>query len=143
MTPEEMSALHARCFPDRPWSAPEIADLLQSATVQSFVSPQADGLLLTRVFPPEAEILTLAVEPEARGRGVAFGLVGQWIADMAHRRVTDLHLEVAADNVAALALYRRHMFRVSGRRPRYYLRCGAAPVDAVLMHRALTGCANR
>ena len=138
MTPEQMASLHARCFPDRPWSAREIDDLMRSATVRSLVSPGEDGFLLARVLAPEAEILTLAVAPEARRRGVGSSLLGRWIAEMEGLSVTDLHLEVAADNASALALYDRHRFVAAGRRPRYYSRPGAQPVDAVLMHRAVT-----
>jgi ribosomal-protein-alanine N-acetyltransferase len=132
-----MAALHAHGFPDRPWSAEEIEDLLRADTVQSFESPCERGWLLTRVLPPEAEILTLAVDPQARRQGVAADLLARWIATMAQQNVTDLHLEVAADNVAALALYERCRFVPSGRRPRYYTRPDGAPVDAMLMHRAL------
>lgn len=137
MTSEEMARLHAQSFPARPWSAREIDDLCRADTVQSFVSPGDDGLLLVRVLPPESEILTLAVATAARRRGIGWRLLADWIDDMGSRAVTDLYLEVAADNVAALALYDRHRFRPAGRRPGYYSRPGAAPVDAVLMHRAV------
>lgn len=138
MTVDEMAALHARCFPDKPWSAQEIEDMLHSGSVLSFISPDEDGLLLTRVLSPEAEILTLAVDPGARRRGVGFDLVSKWIEIMSRLDVTDLYLEVAADNVPALGLYERHRFLPSGRRRGYYARPGCAPVDAVLMHRAVT-----
>ena len=138
MTPERMAALHARCFPDRPWSAAEFTDLLQSGSVMSFTATDETGFLLSRVLPPEAEILTLAVAPEARRRGVGSRLVAEWAGVMKGRQVSDLYLEVAADNQAAIGLYGRHGFGPAGRRSRYYARPGAEPVDAVIMHRALT-----
>ena len=68
----------------------------------------------------EAELLRVAVEPEARRRGVGRLLVEAGLAHLGRRGVTRCHLEVRPDNEAALALYRRLGFQVTGRRPGYY-----------------------
>jgi ribosomal-protein-alanine N-acetyltransferase len=46
-------------------------------------------------------------------------------------------LEVAADNGAALRLYRRTNFTQAGRRKGYYARPGGEKVDALVLARAL------
>jgi ribosomal-protein-alanine N-acetyltransferase len=48
-----------------------------------------------------------------------------------------MHLEVAADNAPALALYQRAGFETVGRRRGYYARIEGPAQDAVLMRRAL------
>lgn len=63
--PPELAALHARCFTSpRPWLAREFAALLGHASIFLCHAPQ--GFLLGRVVVDEAELLTLAVTPEAR-----------------------------------------------------------------------------
>jgi ribosomal-protein-alanine N-acetyltransferase len=44
-----------------------------------------------------------------------------------------IFLEVAEDNEAALALYRKLGFVELGRRKRYYERAGSEPVDALTL----------
>lgn len=87
------------------------------------------------VVVPEADVQTVAVAREAQGRGVG-GLLVEAMADEARvRGASVLHLEVRADNVAALALYAGHGFVADGRRRDYYGRGR----DAVLMSRRLAG----
>lgn len=131
-----MAALHARCFPDRPWSAREIEDLLATGTVSSFASPDGMAFLLVRILPPEAEILSLAVHPEERRRGLGSQLVRDFIRAAGDLRVTEMFLEVAADNLPARALYARHRFREIGRRRDYYTRADGTAADALLMRRS-------
>ena len=61
-----------------------------------------------------ADLLALAVVPAARRRGVATGLLRHVIEATAHAHEAHaadaIRLTVAADNLAAQALYRRHGF---------------------------------
>lgn len=113
----ELAALHATAF-DAPWSAAEFAQLLDGPGVFSVAEP--DGFILIRVVADEAEILTLAVRPEARGVGLGGRLVGQGAVRAAQAGARRLFLEVAEDNVAARALYARAGFSLIGRRKGYY-----------------------
>ena len=75
MTPATLAALHARCFQTpRPWSEAEFETLLADPLVFLLVEGDA-GLLLGRAVAGEAELLTIAVAPESRGRGLRAGLV--------------------------------------------------------------------
>jgi [ribosomal protein S18]-alanine N-acetyltransferase len=132
---QALAAIHAEAF-DAPWPAEAFAALLAQPGVMLEATP--DGFVLMQAAADEAEILTLAVRPAARRKGVATALV-----EMAARRAElagagRLFLEVAEDNVAARALYARLGFEPAGRRPRYYARPEGPAVDALLLARNLS-----
>lgn len=134
-----LAAVHASAFP-APWSAEEIRRLGEDrggfALVVEGEDGAAVGFILCRAIAGEAEILTLAVRPSARRRGVAAALV-QAAAALAAETAEALLLEVAADNAGAIALYEGAGFSRVGRRAGYYARAGGAAMDALVMRRAL------
>ncbi|TRW95465.1 GNAT family N-acetyltransferase [Paracoccus sp. M683] len=133
MTPDALAALHGRCFTQpRPWTATELAGLLDSP--HSFLLTRApDAMLLGRAIAGEAELLTLAVAPEARRQGLASALLAEFAAASRAREAETAFLEVASDNAAALALYRRHGWAGAGLRRDYY----APGIDALVLRLAL------
>jgi ribosomal-protein-alanine N-acetyltransferase len=137
MTPDALAALHALAFIDapRPWSATEFAALLPDPAVVFAAEP--DGFALGRLAGPEVEVLTLAVHPEARRRGLASRLLQRLETEAAARGAEDCFLEVAATNTAARALYAKQGYIVVGRRPSYYRHAPAAPVDALVLRKPL------
>jgi ribosomal-protein-alanine N-acetyltransferase len=76
----------------------------------------------------EAHIMTLAVHPERRRRGIARTLVEAALAALVSGSVRLIHLEVRPSNLAARALYRSLGFVKTGVRPGYY-----GDEDALLM----------
>lgn len=76
--------------------------------------------LLFRKGTRVARLYSLAVEPEARGKGVAPALIDA-ASRAARRRGSDrLRLEVRASNAKALSLYQRSGFTFLERSPGYY-----------------------
>lgn len=131
--PAAMAVLHARCFPDmRGWRTEEFAALLAESGVIAATAPS--GFALARVAADEAELLTIAVDPDRRGAGQGGALLAEVLAGAAARGAARVFLEVAADNHAALSLYDRAGFTTCGRRRGYYRRPGGA-VDALIMAR--------
>ncbi len=128
---DALATLHATSFA-QPWDAAAFAVLLSQPGVAAWLSDQ-DGFILVRAVAEEAEILTLAVQPGQRRKGIAAALLQHAAATLQQAGGKKLYLEVAADNAGALALYGRHGFIVTGRRVRYY----AHGADAVTMTRAL------
>lgn len=57
-----------------------------------------------------AELLSVAVDPAARGRGVGGALVAAFVAELGRRGVGSGHVVVAADNASAISLYERGGF---------------------------------
>ena len=99
---------------------------------------RAQGFALGRVIGAEAELISLAVAPEARRAGLGRALLGAFATAAHARGATRAFLEVAADNKAALALYAAAGWRESGRRKGYYRRPDGARVDALLFETRLT-----
>lgn len=129
-----LAPLHASAF-DRPWSAAEIETLAHGPGVVVLLAQDgagADlGFVVARRVADEAEILTLAVHPQARRHGVARALVEA----AAGLGAASLFLEVADDNTAARALYAAAGFAEVGRRGGYYARTDGRAVDALVLRR--------
>jgi ribosomal-protein-alanine N-acetyltransferase len=86
-----------------------------------------------RTIADEAELLTIAVRPGLRRRGLGARLLGAALDLTARRGAVSMFLEVAATNQPALALYQRAGFRLVGRRTGYYV--GATACDDALILR--------
>lgn len=132
-----LAQLHARAFA-KPWSAAEIAKLMANGAVFAVLSrdPEPDGFAMAWAAAGDAELLTLAVIPEARRRGVGAALVDAVSATALARGAASMHLEVAEDNAAARALYAKLGYEEAGRRQAYYAGEGGF-VDAIVMKRTL------
>ena len=136
MTPAELATLHARCFATpRPWGEAEFAELLASRF--SFLLTEPEGFLLGRVIAGEAELLTLAVAPEARRLGTGRTLVERFAIAATELSADTAFLEVSAENAAARALYAQAGWTESGLRRGYYRTPEGRHIDAVIMTRAL------
>jgi ribosomal-protein-alanine N-acetyltransferase len=133
-----LARAHASAF-DAPWPPEAFAALMATPGVFALaaVNHEPVGLILMRAIAGEAEVLTLAVEPGHRRRGVARGLLEAGLAQAALAGAEMCFLEVAADNAAALALYRSAGFEQAGLRGGYYHRPDGETVDALVLRRTL------
>nr|WP_281369189.1 GNAT family N-acetyltransferase [Microvirga mediterraneensis] len=91
------------------------------------------GFVLSRIVLDEAEIITVAVAPEARGKGHARPLLAHHLDALARRGVARVHLEVEEGNAPAIALYRRAGFQDVGRREGYYRKADGTKAAALTM----------
>jgi ribosomal-protein-alanine N-acetyltransferase len=115
-----MAAIHASAFPPRDaWGRDAFALQLELPGCFGLLDA-AGGAVLARVAADEAEILTLAVDPAARRRGVGRALLGAALAVAADSGATGCFLEVSAANAPARALYAGAGFRQAGVRRNYY-----------------------
>jgi ribosomal-protein-alanine N-acetyltransferase len=112
-----MAAVHGAAFPHDPWTEASFATLLAQPGVAGLIDPRG-GVLLIRTIVDEAEVLTLGVATRRQGIGRALMIAGMDQARAAGAVV--MHLEVAADNAAALGLYGSLGFTRTGRRKTYY-----------------------
>lgn len=133
-----LAALHAEAFPpaDR-WGQQAIALLLELPGHVTLLATRGEaplGFVMGRVAADQAEILTLAVRPEARQAGLGRALMQSLATEAARRGATELFLEVAETNHAARALYARLGATRAGRRRAYY----PDGTDALVLRLALT-----
>jgi ribosomal-protein-alanine N-acetyltransferase len=136
MTPEALAALHASSFTTpRPWRAAEFAILQASPGV--FVLGDAAGFVMGRVIAGEAELLTIAVAPEARRQGKGGALVAAFEAEARRRQASEAFLEVAASNGAARALYLAAGYAQVGARKAYYEEPDGTRCDALVLRKDL------
>ncbi|MFG1464905.1 GNAT family N-acetyltransferase [Xanthobacter sp. DSM 24535] len=134
---ESLAGIHAASF-HRGWGLDEFERLLSDRAVRGHVlcvGPKTPplGFILSHVVVPEAEILSLAVMPSARKKGLGALLLDHHLRRLVCEGVNISHLEVEEGNLAALRLYRTLGYVESGRRKGYY----AGGMDALVMRRAL------
>lgn len=136
-----LAALHAAAFSSA-WDEEALEAFIADAACVTLIArdaaTEALGFVLSRRAADEAEVLTLTVRPDRRRAGVGALLLDALMRDLEGQGVTLLFLEVADDNDAARALYRRFGFGEVGRRPGYY-HSGEdqARRDALLLKKAL------
>ncbi|HLL27249.1 MAG TPA: GNAT family N-acetyltransferase [Xanthobacteraceae bacterium] len=121
-----LAALHGRSFAHG-WSESEFERLLSDRAVIAHVARASGrgtpvGFLLSRCAADEAEILTVAVAPAARGQGIAGQLLARHLGRLAALGTARIFLEVKETNRPARRLYARAGFREVGRREGYYAR---------------------
>ncbi len=120
----EILAIERASF-NNPWSKESFTNELSgplSCTIiaKSSSDSLACGYCCYRVITPEAELLRIAVRPEERLDGVGRALLDEMFRLLRLQQVTTVYLEVSETNQAALALYKKSGFLVTGRRPGYY-----------------------
>jgi len=138
-SPALMTALvqvHQAGF-DRPWSPESLRRTLEGPARSWGAFAPDDGLaplgfLTCQWLDCEAEILTFAVAPSLRRKGVGAALVQTMLQSAKGEALGRIFLEVEETNHAACRLYQQAGFVSTGRRAGYY-----AGTDAVLMEYSL------
>ena len=118
MTPEGLAQTHAAAFGGKGWSETEFARYLDDPNV--FLHGTDLSFVVLRRAGPEAEILTFATDPDCQGNGLATRNLERAMRLLAQQGVQDIFLDVAVDNIPALALYARCGFTEFSRRHNYY-----------------------
>jgi tRNA threonylcarbamoyladenosine biosynthesis protein TsaB len=136
-----LAALHAEAFAGQSqelWTEQSLRELLAMPGALALLALQGEqpvGFILLRLAADEAEIITLAVQPQVRRQGVARRLLTVGLAKVTGRGAQQCFLEVADTNAAARALYASAGFAEVGRRPGYYRDAAGVLRDAILMRK--------
>ena len=130
--------IHKESFPIY-WKEQEISDMLLASGTQGFLAKMGNavGMVMTRAQFEQAEILTIAVMPNTRKQGIARALMVEAEKTLAAGGVKKIFLEVAENNEAATALYRKLGFTETSRRKGYYRQEDSSLVDALVMAKEL------
>jgi ribosomal-protein-alanine N-acetyltransferase len=114
-----IARIESQSFSD-PWPASAFQGYLGGCFLVAESPTGLLGYLVARVSADEGEILDVAVDPGARGRGVGRCLLASALADLEQRGVRHVYLEVRESNAVALRLYASMRFAPVGRRRGYY-----------------------
>lgn len=143
-TPGDLAAimrLERASFPTDAWSEAMMREELSSPHGWYVVDDEGGRIvgyagLRAVKNATDADIQTIALAEEVRGRGRGRTLLRALLDEASRRRVAHVFLEVRADNPVAHALYASEGFFEIGRKPRYYQ---PDDVDAVVMKLDLRG----
>jgi ribosomal-protein-alanine N-acetyltransferase len=124
-----LAKIHAQAF-DNPWSEASFLSLLKLPTTTGWANKY--GFLLVSDLGETIEILTLAILPQHRRKGIASSLIDEMCAWALEQKKKAIFLEVAQDNLVAKKLYQKKGFKPTGKRPAYYKK-GHLRVDAICM----------
>jgi ribosomal-protein-alanine N-acetyltransferase len=130
-----IAALHAASF-RRGWEEDEVYALLAEQAVvghRARVRRTLVGFIMSRAAADEAEILSVAIAPAWRGRGLSRPLLDFHLRALAGLGVRVTFLEVDEHNAPALRLYEGAGFRPVGQRRGYY----AGSASALILRRDL------
>lgn len=87
------------------------------------------GYIVVRKILDEAELLSIAVKPELRRKGIATALIED-VLDEIKNSVKSCFLEVRVSNTQAISFYEKKGFKKIGLRRKYYL---FPEEDAIIM----------
>ena len=125
----ELANLHQKCFPHKPWSADDFADLKKSGC--EIIASQ-NGFIVWRAVADDAELITIGVAPDARRTGIGAAMIGIMEGELKKSGVKSVFLEVAENNAPARKLYEQNGYAQIGVRPKYY-----DGIDAIMMKKDL------
>jgi ribosomal-protein-alanine N-acetyltransferase len=117
-----IASIHAASF-QRGWGEDEFRSLLLDRNVvchRALVGRTLIGFILSRLAAGEAEILSVAIAPGWRGRGLSRPLLDLHLRRLAGLGARAVFLEVDEKNAPAGRLYRKAGFYDVGRRQGYY-----------------------
>jgi [ribosomal protein S18]-alanine N-acetyltransferase len=117
-----IAVVHGASF-RRGWGEDEVSRLLLEGNVVAhrvMIRRTLAGFIMSRMAADEAEILSVAIAPNRRGRGLSRPLLDFHLRNLAGRAVRAVLLEVDEQNEPARRLYGRAGFREVGRRQGYY-----------------------
>ena len=135
-----LAQLHGMSF-HRGWGEGEFETMLTERNTMVHrlkLGRKIIGFAVSRIGADEAEILSIAIDPDHRGRGLSRNLLLTHLGHLAGRGVRTIFLEVEENNQPARKLYERIGFAVVGRRERYYQQAGGEQLNALLMRRDLS-----
>lgn len=150
-----LAKIHEQCFPSY-WDINAFNDFFSiggthalvvtsscgepEARAQALCASQDDepaGFVVYRISHEQADIMTIAVLPQYRRKGIAALLLEHVLAHIKRLGAENIFLDVEDGNHAAIALYEKHGFTHLKRRKLYYRQKDGTHKDALVMQKKL------
>ncbi len=116
---ESFAALESRCF-DQPWTASDFKPRIPYVGAALWVDQVFTAYAYGTLIGEEAELFRVACHPDRRGKGHGLRVLLAFQVDCFENGARRLFLEVDANNLAALALYRKLGWQQTSRRKDYF-----------------------
>jgi [ribosomal protein S18]-alanine N-acetyltransferase len=121
------------------YSKPELAHYLKQPRAFTIVA-EAEGkiqgfIVIGRDLKQTGRIITIDVHPGSQRTGLGTSLMNAAEERLLELKAQRIILEVAVDNLPALAFYKRHGYAVVKTIPRYYM----GSLDALRMEKKISG----
>ena len=149
---QTLSAIHEKSFPTY-WNHEEFNNFFDVAGTHAFIAKVSAtpsltlpplgggeseaGMIVYRAQFEQADIITLAVLPACRRRGIANTLVKKALSHLSELGAKGIFLDVEDGNAAALRLYESFGFAVQRRRKLYYRQKDGTYTDALVMQKKI------
>jgi ribosomal-protein-alanine N-acetyltransferase len=137
---ERLAKLHAQGF-FRGWPVADFVGFLSEKSTPAYVACDAKrriaGFAIIRLVADESELLTIAVDPKWRGKGVGKAILDAVFADLMLSPARKMFLEVDEQNQPAIKLYKKLGFATISSRKGYYPRPDGTAATALVMSRDL------
>ena len=131
-----LSKIHSAAFKhERSWSQVEFENLCAQPSTCLISDPHC--FALGRVVDDELEVLSVACAPSHQRQGRGRTILEAMLKESIVRGAKWAFLEVAADNIPALQLYKSLGFARVGLRKNYYTRSGLSKCDANILQKSL------
>lgn len=118
-------AIENDCFADDRFSRRQLGYLITKAQGACFIISQNNSVkayisVIYKKNTSNLRIYSIAVLPEARGRGFGQMLIDKSKTFAREQHCSKITLEVKTTNAGALALYKKNGFQINGIIPNYY-----------------------
>lgn len=119
---DKLAQIEDSCF-SRPLKAKDLLSAMESDRHQLLVAEEEGTPIALTVFydfPPTAELLSVAVSPGFRRKGIGMEILKKTIGIAAERNNSEMLLEVRISNTGAIELYKKLGFRIIATRKDFY-----------------------
>lgn len=140
MTQDDIAVVHQieSAVQSHPWSKKQFLEAFKSYCVTVLVHDgEVCGFCILQPVLDEANLLLMAVHPQAQGRGFGYKLLIESI-DLLSNQPVQVFLEVRRSNIAAIALYEKSGFHQIDVRKNYYPQGHGQREDAIIMVKPCT-----
>ncbi len=130
--------IHSFCF-EKGWNESTMRQLLLMPGALGLIAYEGNipvGFIVYAYSTDQADIVSLGVLPSFRGKKISDELMKTSFKELQKKGVKEVFLEVAVNNLHAIALYERSGFENVGKRLNYYVR-GDVKTDALIMKSVL------